>query len=331
MAYAAGSVAVQAGLVPQQIRALVEAQMTSAGWVFVEEYLNWRVWKCPATLNGVADFYVLMYATTGFAIGQCEVYDSALHRFQRGMYTYVYNQVVPAAQWDPTTQAPQGQTWGTVVDSSSLTYMQVSNRYTVFPTVSFDYVVQVTAKSCFFSVTWPGANAGAAVGRWIGLFDTLLANPADDPMPFGMFDPWSASTLSTQPAQSYFGATSRMPLPFADSVWQAANSAYGGLALSAAGASFAQQAGSNQFNGLGGGMDAWGAPAQIGPKYFMQRANHISDGRSLVLRGRIVGMVTAGSGTGLYLGDEFAFAGKTWVVVAYGDRSVALAIDKAAT
>lgn len=336
MAYAAGNVAVTTGQAAQQMLDLIEAQLTAAGWVFVEQYPatgpGWRVWRCPAALNGVQDFYVLFYqGSSALIFGQCEGYDPSTHQMKRGFYT-AGSSGVPAGNWDATTQTPYGQTAVTLTSSIGVSWM-MSQSWNTLPTATFDYIIRAGAKHLCFTFTWSGA--ASPIGKWVGLFDTLLSVPANDPVPLAQFDLWSSSVPASSAGQGSAGSTSRTPLPATDTIWTYVNGAYGGISTVTTPAlgvlyTLSNNLISQSFNALGGSNDGWGAPAHIAPKFLIQAVRNQNDGRSLALRGKIPGMVGFGSGSGVYLGDEFTFDGKTYAVVAY-NTVMGLAIDKAFT
>jgi hypothetical protein len=326
MTYSSGTQTVTVAGAQQDMLNLIEAAMTAAGWVFVEQHTTgWRIWKCPSTLNGVQDFHVAFSISGGFIyFGQFEDYNASTHQYQRGMYTMSTNAVVATANWDATSQSPFGTTWTTLTTASGLVNAQLTTFNGTFPTSQFDYLIRCGSKHLLFSFAW----SGGSLGKWVGLFDTLIAVPANDPMPFAMFDPWSANVASTSANISPFGATSRTPLPAADTVWKGINSLHGGL-YPYGGLPFAAATGLTQFNALGGSNDVWNAPTEVGVKYLVQGIAHTSDGRILNLRGKVPGLVTVGAGSGLYINDEFTFDSKTFAVVSYVTNGAAIAADKA--
>lgn len=329
MAYAAGNVMVTPGQAPQQMLDLIEAQLSAAGWVFVEQYPaspGWRVWRCPAALNGVRDFYALLYqGGTSFAFGQCEEYDSSTHQMKRGFYNWG-SVAISSSNWDAATQTPYGQTGATLTSGTTVSMMNTQS-WSTMPTSTFDYVIRVGSRHLCFTFYWPGAGP---IGKWLGVFDSLLAVPANDSVPLAQFDLWYVGGPSASTGQGAQGSTSRTPPPATDTTWRYINGVYGGLSLMTIPSVgvLGTQSGS-QYNALGGSVDAWGAPAHVAPKFIVQAVSNTSDARVLTLRGKVPGMVGFGAGAGLYIGDEFSFDGKTYVVVSYSNNQMGLAIDKA--
>lgn len=333
MTYLSGTKVVDSAGAIQNIVTLIEQAMTGAGWTLVETYSGWRIWKCPASINGVQDFYVMFSMVGGtLYFSQFEEYNPATHQYRRGMSTLSYTSVIPSAFWDSTTQSINGQTWSAIPAAGNSSSNYQMSSWNSAPTSQFDYVIRCGSKHLLFSITWSSATNNQSIGKWVGLFDTLIDTPANDPMPFAMFDIWGTNTPSGSASSSNSapsGVTSRTPLPAADSSWYGINTIHSGLSP-ATGLPFSTASGgaSTQFNALGGSNDVWRAPTEIGQKYIVHQARHMNDGRILSLRGRVPGIVSFGAGLGLYIGDEFVFNGATYAVVSYVPYAMGLAVDK---
>lgn len=333
MSYLSGKKVVDQAGVMQNVITLIEQAMSEAEWVFVEVHSGWRVWKCPASLNGIQDFHVALSFSTSFLYFlQFEEYNPTMHQFRRGMANLANSSTVPAGSWDATTQSIYGQVWTNLPLPGTLIPQAQLSSWGGLPTAQFDYVVRCGSKHLMFSIAWPGSASNQGVGRWVGLFDSIIEVPENDPMPFAMFDIWSTNSPANSGSgnSATFGATSRTPLPATDTSWMGINIIHGGLNPST-GLPFASATGSttSQFNTLGGSADAWRAPTEIGQKYIVHNVRHSNDGRMLLLRGKVPGVVSFGAGVGLYIGDEFTFDGATYSVISYAPWGMGLAVDKA--
>lgn len=91
MAYSTGTTESDSYPAKTFMESIIHPLMTANGWTYVEEYVSSgrtaRIYKSPATGNGVADFYVTVYRSsdsgTAVAFGVGEVYDTGTHRLMK--------------------------------------------------------------------------------------------------------------------------------------------------------------------------------------------------------------------------------------------------------
>lgn len=205
------------------IKALLSAH---AAWQFVEDYQSGgathSVWKCLGTANGVTDFYVCFSRTSPPSSSVATLNISCFENYNPT--THAYGRPAPyafSAVQDPSTSADHSYGGGTawVIPNSQNPAQSGSGGTTAsLWTMS---VAGNTSAFTYFAFVWNDglalvtSTSGSPGGVQVGLFDSLVANPAtNDPVPLGLFYACSvASAINPNWSSTGFGgSTTRHPV-----------------------------------------------------------------------------------------------------------------------